>query len=163
MGRTAHPRSRGENRAGPVMPNPPLGSSPLTRGKRPVGAQNLRYAGLIPAHAGKTCVFLSWCVCVGAHPRSRGENRSNDNWTIVPLGSSPLTRGKRFIIPPSLNKVRLIPAHAGKTVDAKPPRIPSPAHPRSRGENPAVTSTNWSPNGSSPLTRGKHNRRRHGP
>ena len=70
-------------------------------------------------------------------------------------GSSPLTRGKRQSTGPSRVTSRLIPAHAGKTFQRRSFRVPSAAHPRSRGENtislsgPSVTA------GSSPLTRGK--------
>ena len=50
----AHPRSRGENR---TCVNPAFrqrGSSPLTRGKLPLGPCPCVGRGLIPAHAGKT-------------------------------------------------------------------------------------------------------------
>ena len=51
---------------------------------------------------------------------------------------------------------RLIPAHAGKT-NLKRNVVSAPwAHPRSRGENVSVFSTDGRPPGSSPLTRGKH-------
>ena len=51
---SAHPRSRGENNGAVEKAARRGGSSPLTRGKRPV-AYELDYEdGLIPAHAGKT-------------------------------------------------------------------------------------------------------------
>ena len=56
----AHPRSRGENRAGGRNPVVETGSSPLTRGKRGARDYGPDAGRLIPAHAGKT--FL--CVCV---------------------------------------------------------------------------------------------------
>ena len=53
--RAAHPRSRGENVSAMTRPAPPMGSSPLTRGKLG-GASSLSFQErLIPAHAGKTC------------------------------------------------------------------------------------------------------------
>ena len=53
---------------------------------------------------------------------------------------------------------RLIPAHAGKT-NLKRNVVSAPwAHPRSRGENVSVFSTDGRPPGSSPLTRGKPTR-----
>ena len=70
-----------------------------------------------------------------AHPRSRGENGLRKPAAPGEQGSSPLTRGKRGAVCPSMAPVRLIPAHAGKT-------LPWP-----RGQ-PCV-------DGSSPLTRGK--------
>ena len=73
----AHPRSRGENaeRVGqwPLQ----RGSSPLTRGKHRADWPRGRSAGLIPAHAGKTC------------RRARV--------SALRRGSSPLTRGKRDV------------------------------------------------------------------
>ena len=50
----AHPRSRGENRQRPSFATRHCGSSPLTRGKRISGLDNLGQIRLIPAHAGKT-------------------------------------------------------------------------------------------------------------
>ena len=49
----------------------------------------------------------------------------------------------------------LIPAHAGKTCRSLTIRLPSGAHPRSRGENPDLLRGHRSVSGSSPLTRGK--------
>ena len=72
--KSAHPRSRGENRLGPTGPSPPRGSSPLTRGKR--------------------CVIVLPFGRSVAHPRSRGENCTFSRPKVTPRGSSPLTRGK---------------------------------------------------------------------
>ena len=72
----AHPRSRRENVSAVTRPAPPMGSSPLTRGKPCV-----RYAG---------------CRCSRAHPRSRGENFAAVWGTLRDWGSSPLMRGKRL-------------------------------------------------------------------
>ena len=49
----------------------------------------------------------------------------------------------------------LIPAHAGKTVEARDVSTHSRAHPRSRGENTLDSDGLFTPVGSSPLTRGK--------
>ena len=51
--------------------------------------------------------------------------------------------------------VRLIPAHAGKTVFSEGGEGRDGAHPRSRGENRLDPITAASVEGSSPLTRGK--------
>ena len=74
----------------------------------------------------------------GAHPRSRGENLTSYAAIIVACGSSPLTRGKREESHLTHGRVRLIPAHAGKT----PGRLFRRGHVQ----------------GSSPLTRGKRAR-----
>ena len=94
--RAAHPRSRGENRAGSRNPVMETGSSPLTRGKPLAISNEVVGAGLIPAHAGKTSWRGSSAVCRPAHPRSRGENGCCCGHCGVFLGSSPLTRGKHF-------------------------------------------------------------------
>ena len=152
----AHPRSRGENGHRPMTGATHPGSSPLTRGKR---SQNLFVQAarrLIPAHAGKTASCIGLPAPSWAHPRSRGENARDDYPHCTPPGSSPLTRGK-----PGRDRVdriglRLIPAHAGKTVRCGPPAGRQRAHPRSRGENCRASWSTSSRRGSSPLTRGKH-------
>ena len=55
-------------------------------------------------------------------------------------GSSPLTRGKRQTTWSFLPPWRLIPAHAGKTHHRSPQADSHQAHPRSRGENPTMSS-----------------------
>ena len=71
------------------------------------------------------------------------------------MGSSPLTRGKHFIIQDVPKCGRLIPAHAGKTTRTRYPACREPAHPRSRGENHDLPVDELHFTGSSPLTRGK--------
>ena len=70
-------------------------------------------------------------------------------------GSSPLTRGKRDRRLPGRVDPRLIPAHAGKTTRVGMCECETGAHPRSRGENAQGGDVVASPEGSSPLTRGK--------
>ena len=76
-------------------------------------------------------------------------------------GSSPLTRGKQEGSARRVWPGRLIPAHAGKTTASKLSSPPATAHPRSRGENTLGLSTMRVRSGSSPLTRGKRDRRLH--
>ena len=95
--RTAHPRSRGENRESTTQKVPRAGSSPLTRRKR-IGNHHLHArAGFIPAHAGKTRTQFPCRSCRTAHPRSRGENRTRGVPGGYFTGSSLLTRGKYFL------------------------------------------------------------------
>ena len=112
---TAHPRSRGENSTIRRTVRRGGGSSPLTRGKLPFFTLFTFSLRLIPAHAGKTRVFLHNPCCGWAHPRSRGENDFDLTALIKVLGSSPLTRGKPTVARERLTAPRLIPAHAGKT------------------------------------------------
>ena len=131
----AHPRSRGENTETPCPSARSSGSSPLTRGKLPFVARLRSSCGLIPAHAGKTQLFLSSFFTPTAHPRSRGENAPTVRPGPRGTGSSPLTRGKQALHRRDLRGARLIPAHAGKTLCRRVRESPGRAHPRSRGEN----------------------------
>ena len=162
----AHPRSRGENCKRPSTRSSPVGSSPLTRGKLLSSFCVGDGGGLIPAHAGKTEADRCPVVQSWAHPRSRGENLL----LVLPSGSiqgsSPLTRGKRRARHSCSARRRLIPAHAGKTRVALNQAPFARAHPRSRGENFVRSRARLIGLGSSPLTRGKHDRelrRRHVP
>ena len=155
----AHPRSRGENATMEDMQAAMQGSSPLTRGKHDEVAVDGSRGGLIPAHAGKTYRYRQTKRLSGAHPRSRGENRRTSGSSACRSGSSPLTRGKLGPSGTEPQRVRLIPAHAGKTVRGPHLRPDRWAHPRSRGENRATGSSAARQRGSSPLTRGKQRRR----
>ena len=72
--RRAHPRMRGENFSSRNHLCGQSGSSPHARGK--LGAWDKRHSRgrLIPACAGKTLAVGLRDLCVGAHPRMRGEN-----------------------------------------------------------------------------------------
>ena len=80
--------------------------------------------------------------------------------SLAICGSSPLTRGKQALRRRSSSRLRLIPAHAGKTLwpDGVPRGLE--AHPRSRGENYNTEIELIPGYGSSPLTRGKLGGRR---
>ena len=154
----AHPRSRGENRAAAALTSAARGSSPLTRGKRGGVSLPTRLSGLIPAHAGKTPIWRSVPSSGRAHPRSRGENRAWRWGVRNGRGSSPLTRGKHPFDAGVGFGCGLIPAHAGKTLHGVVCFFACAAHPRSRGENHRVGDLRRVGQGSSPLTRGKHQR-----
>ena len=112
-----------------------LGSSPLTRGKRATSGEFVER--------------------VKAHPRSRGENVKSRAYAATQTGSSPLTRGKPRLCVVNLIMCGLIPAHAGKTTSVRCQLDNVWAHPRSRGENDALSGASSAWKGSSPLTRGK--------
>ena len=155
----AHPRSRGENELTDYVGDADNGSSPLTRGKPTPINGHVVVGWLIPAHAGKTGLRTRRASVAQAHPRSRGENLYSPVSQEMCRGSSPLTRGKRDGGVVDGDEAGLIPAHAGKTWRQRLPFRLLPAHPRSRGEN---SCGDWSPSthaGSSPLTRGKPDRR----
>ena len=150
-----HPRSCGENRKSSERRPNRWGSSPLMRGKRRVWRCLPNDVGLIPAHAGKTCLRFRTRWRMRAHPRSCGENIDADLEAVSPQGSSPLMRGKRREADAARASHRLIPAHAGKT--SRPPWALSPAwaHPHSRGENGISFVRAIFTADSSPLMRGK--------
>ena len=151
----AHPRSRGENSLSSYTVSSAYGSSPLTRGKQASSQVRHLQERLIPAHAGKTARKRAETGADEAHPRSRGENSTSSASILTLHGSSPLTRGKRRRCTSRSASGRLIPAHAGKTWREEGRRPPTWAHPRSRGENPALQKCFHKTRGSSPLTRGK--------
>ena len=151
----AHPRSRGENARSCTTLDGADGSSPLTRGKPAIPLISWTGTGLIPAHAGKTSGASQPPGTNAAHPRSRGENHLFAVADQPERGSSPLTRGKLTPRHSVQRHVRLIPAHAGKTVRGSAPARGPPAHPRSRGENDTHPLIAPIVAGSSPLTRGK--------
>ena len=131
-------------------------SSPLTRGKLAARQRRVPQAGFIPAHAGKTRWLRARSPPKRAHSRSRGENVDWFRSYLLPVGSSPLTQGKRCPRQHPWRPTGLIPAHAGKTRQC-PPWFPDrTAHPRSRGENTGKFMKITTDQGSSPLTRGKH-------
>ena len=113
---SAHPRSRGENAQAQRRVIIKHGSSPLTRGKPVASSIEVASWGLIPAHAGKTGTLCGSVARGTAHPRSRGENPHVILKPSCCHGSSPLTRGKRHFRGLSHLALRLIPAHAGKTL-----------------------------------------------
>ena len=150
----AHPRSRGEHLVIALVAWLLQGSSPLTRGAPRIVFMNSSAGGLIPAHAGSTLVGRIHRHCHGAHPRSRGEHPALVDQRRVVRGSSPLTRGARWIGGRSLRPPGLIPAHAGSTSYSSVSAPPRQAHPRSRGEHHGAPHPKESRQGSSPLTRG---------
>ena len=154
----AHPRSRGENREQAQLALALYGSSPLTRGKLADMGLDAGERRLIPAHAGKTHRRSRGQRPQWAHPRSRGENHTYRMRKLVPIGSSPLTRGKPLNEVRRMAHGRLIPAHAGKTLSFSFFEVRGAAHPRSRGENSRARSQAFRRVGSSPLTRGKPRR-----
>ncbi len=134
-----------------------LGSSPRWRGALDRPGRQAESAGLIPAVAGSTCRDGSGWLTGRAHPRGGGEHSPKFHDHDVGVGSSPRWRGARCSGWRALRSVGLIPAVAGSTRSAPPPRTPtSPkrAHPRGGGEHTVSGVTRSQPVGSSPRWRG---------
>ena len=158
----AHPHSRGENLAAEYTETDWAGSSPPTRGKPGSWPRARGQRGLIPAHAGKTHPRCEESSGPRTHPHSSEENRWRRALPRRTGGSSPLTQGNPQVSVEGTVEEGLIPAHAGKTLHNPAHRSASTAHPRSRGENRALTRLFVKDGGSSPLTRGKRRGRKAG-
>ena len=91
------------------------GSSPRVRGKLSPARVYIAFDGLIPACAGKTPFQIGPIDAEKAHPRVCGENATSGLVAYLPGGSSPRVRGKQGRDGLSPDRIRLIPACAGKT------------------------------------------------
>ena len=111
--------------------------------------------GFIPTRAGKMLKWVLPTICRRVHPHSRGENLTIDTAKEIAMGSSPLARGKSAERGPELGGWGFIPTRAGKMLKWVLPTICRRVHPHSRGENHATACAEGSPEGSSPLARGK--------
>ena len=111
------------------------GTSPRTRGKHPYQSRPGPTCRNIPAHAGKTERRDFNDVTRKEHPRARGENPHSITLITIKIGTSPRTRGKRWVV--SMVGIAL------------------PEHPRARGENGLGELARGSNKGTSPRTRGK--------
>ena len=153
-----HPRSRGEYGPIDVLALDGQGSSPLSRGIRNLVHVLHNRQGIIPALAGNTTQRGPYTIHTADHPRSRGEYSLESEVNCESLGSSPLSRGIRVdrIRFPQL--VRIIPALAGNTDIPVNEAFKYKDHPRSRGEYTGKRRQPCFDNGSSPLSRGIHDR-----
>ena len=88
------------------------------------------------------------------HPRSRGEYCPTANSGSWSAGSSPLSRGIRFLVRWQRFRTGIIPALAGNTIDNPADPLLQSDHPRSRGEYATWPVHRVCIRGSSPLSRG---------
>ena len=130
-----HPRMCGEHKAEFSMILGGLGSSPHVRGAQPSRAVARLAAGIIPACAGSTFVFVFCVFWVWDHPRMCGEHDFGRETAIVRQGSSPHVRGAHLHDRPRTARLGIIPACAGSTVPNRS-RCSRPwDHPRMCGEH----------------------------
>ena len=151
----AHPRACGENASQSLGKLGGLGSSPRMRGKLELSVDLTLHDRLIPAHAGKTPTDCATPLDPAAHPRACGENSPANRLPWLQRGSSPRMRGKQLRANRLAARLRLIPAHAGKTKISGEFYQEYGAHPRACGENLAAQSGLCDSKGSSPRMRGK--------
>ena len=140
----------------------PPGSSPRVRGKLGLQLGRIRRGRLIPACAGKTPGRTGRGPAGTAHPRVCGENWPTETRSASTDGSSPRVRGKLRRRRPIHERLRLIPACAGKTRAASARGVRPTAHPRVCGENGERDCVLAGLTGSSPRVRGKLRARVHG-
>ena len=131
-----HPRIRGEHLVIVGAPDRQAGSSPHTRGARPVCVRGRSQR---------------W-----DHPRIRGEHQVGGRLAQEKAGSSPHTRGARHGSDRSLWHSRIIPAYAGSTGPIWCVAATTRDHPRIRGEHDCGVMVIAGTDGSSPHTRGAH-------
>ena len=150
----AHPRRRGEDPPAVVSPTRAMGSPPQTRGGPPPRAQGTPRRGLTPADAGRTDIRPLVVAHGGAHPRRRGEDRTQRPGARRCAGSPPQTRGGRTGEGDAREGSGLTPADAARTSPGRcGPQAPW-AHPRRRGEDDADSTSADARMGSPPQTRG---------
>ena len=151
---SVHPRVRGELSVRDTRCQPPVGSSPRTRGTPDDPARGPGLGRFIPAYAGNSPSPSGSPASRPVHPRVRGELQQRAVRVVPTVGSSPRTRGTpnlRIGIPCT---IRFIPAYAGNSADGERPDTPSPVHPRVRGELGRWNAAEAATLGSSPRTRG---------
>ena len=109
------PAYAGSTRRGLHPGQPPVGSSPHTRGARRIGPRQRRRSGIIPAYAGSTQNLRQHGAREQDHPRIRGEHFFPTFNRIFPAGSSPHTRGALNTLIRIGRDPGIIPAYAGST------------------------------------------------
>ena len=174
-----HPRIRGEHSSSPSSAVPPTGSSPHTRGARtPSHRKQGRRAdhprirgeharkcetahegvGSSPHTRGARPPSNPHTRNMRDHPRIRGEHANSDGSSCLMRGSSPHTRGALDEIRVSNGGRGIIPAYAGSTPGIASICPPRSDHPRIRGEHQCAGIRLGERSGSSPHTRGAHER-----
>ena len=134
IGRSDHPRIRGEHTTFIPETDVPDGSSPHTRGARGHPRRTDGAGRIIPAYAGSTANSAGIsCLMRGSSPHTRGA-RADERGHLVVLG--------------------IIPAYAGSTKLTIAGLDGKSDHPRIRGEHPLLCRAVLKVIGSSPHTRG---------
>ena len=110
-----HPRRCGENRYSVSCGFLEVGSPPQVRGKLSAGADHAAAAGITPAGAGKTGLYLHRRIWTRDHPRRCGENSINLASISGGKGSPPQVRGKLSRNSSNIALNGITPAGAGKT------------------------------------------------
>ena len=130
-----HPRVCGEHLKALASTFTSKGSSPRMRGTpSPIRSQKAR-AGIIPAYAGNTMVYVILHCHRRDHPRVCGEHRSRREESAGRRGSSPRMRGTPYGGVAELLLCGIIPAYAGNTRSTMISAAARGDHPRVCGEH----------------------------
>ena len=125
------------------------------RGKPAHDKLEIVFLRIIPAHAGQTRTSAVKTCCRTDHPRACGANHGRIDADGSIPGSSPRMRGKQRERHHHGRRRRIIPAHAGQTVESLPVSSVVPDHPRACGANGMTEAAYRTEVGSSPRMRGK--------
>ena len=90
------------------------------RGKADERVLVLLHYGITPAHAGKRSAIARLEAGDWDHPRTCGEKQTTSLDCLPFIGSPPHMRGKGKTVKPKIDKKRITPAHAGKSVYLAP-------------------------------------------
>ena len=160
-----HPRACGELSDSIMWTKFTNGSSPRMRGTLVLQRRRRVHHRIIPAHAGNS-PSVRWSQTSSPdHPRACGELSSLKMPTKPESGSSPRMRGTPQHLPSVSQWSRIIPAHAGNSLERPllmhvAGAYPRPDHPRACGELSPGRPVRLRPTGSSPRMRGTHGRDR---
>ena len=150
-----HPRPRGEKKDVQRIILRTRGSPPPTRGKVVSYVRCAMLFRITPAHAGKSVYRPPRVALLSDHPRPRGEKQPPVVVLSEHSGSPPPMRGKVVLRLQQFKKLRITPAHAGKSVRPFHRRTSRQDHPRPCGEKAATGANIAMSGGSPPPMRGK--------
>ena len=131
------------------------GLSPRVRGNQDHCRHQPLWRGSIPARAGKPMNRLGICAVPWVYPRACGETIAGlPNQSCSFRGLSPRVRGNPITPIQRRNRIRSIPARAGKPWGPSPLRGPAWVYPRACGETLSDVAGTESGQGLSPRVRG---------
>ncbi len=148
------PAYAGNTPSGAVGQTSSNGSFQHTRGTPGRAAGEWCERRFIPAYAGNARSPASPSSLRSVHPRIRGERGASSLTAPHSNGSSPHTRGTRYIIHEIPDPARFIPAYAGNAALRGGRSRATAVHPRIRGERGGCPGFGRQVGGSSPHTRG---------
>ena len=125
------------------------------RGKVAHAGGTAHIRGITPAHAGKSDHNLRDGGRLWDHPRTCGEKEHQIVRGIDEVGSPPHMRGKGGLVLILIVRVRITPAHAGKSTLLPVALVSATDHPRTCGEKSPKRAETKLVRGSPPHMRGK--------